>query len=109
MAMTALKTEREVPVAVEERVARLEVSVDHIQSDVSEVKTHIQRLDNKIDEVDKRLSGKSDDLKDALAALALKMEESFAALKVGRAVDKVWWLTIAGVILGVMARGFEWI
>jgi hypothetical protein len=23
--------------------------------------------------------------------------------------DKVWWLVIAGALLGVMARGFKWI
>jgi hypothetical protein len=24
-------------------------------------------------------------------------------------IDKVWWLLIAGAILGVMARGMKWI
>jgi hypothetical protein len=30
-------------------------------------------------------------------------------LDISRALDKVWWLTIAAGILMVMARGFKWL
>ena len=59
MAMPALKFEPETP--VEQRLARLEVSVENIQSDVTEIKTDIRRLVGGIDEVDKRLTGKIDE------------------------------------------------
>jgi uncharacterized protein YoxC len=68
-----------------------------------------QSLSAKIDAVDQRLSGKIDEGKDALAGLALRMEKLFAELKIGRALDRVWWLLVCGTLLGVMARGFKWI
>jgi hypothetical protein len=127
---------------VEENSAALRATVDHMCVDISEMKTDIRRLNDKmeavdqklaakidevdkrlggrideldrrlsgkIDELDRRLSGKIDALKDSLATLALSTEKSFAALKVSRAMDRVWWLLIAGALLGVLARGFKWI
>lgn len=151
MAMPALMFELETP--VEERVARLEANVEHILSDISDIKIDVrrlgdkletvdrnlttkidavdrkltdkvdavdhkltakidavdQKLTDKIDTADQRLSGRIDGLKDSVTSLALTMEKSFAALKVGRALDKVWWLLMSGALLGVMARGFKWI
>ena len=60
MAMPALMFEMEMP--LEERVARLEANVEHIQSDISDMKIDIRRLDDKIDGV-----------KDAVTALAINM------------------------------------
>ena len=96
MAMPALMFELETP--LEERVARLEANVEHIQKDVSDMKIDIRRLDDKIDGV-----------KDAATALALNMEKSFAALHAARAFDRVWWLLMSGALLGVMARAFKWL
>jgi len=105
---------------VEERVARLEANVEHIRSDISDMKTDVRRLNDKIDavdqkltakidEVDRRLTGRIDGVKDSVTSLALTMEKSFAALKVGRAFDRIWWLLMSAALLGVMARGFKWI
>lgn len=125
MAMPALKFEMETP--VEERVARLEANVDHIQKDVAETKIDIRRLNDKIDNVDQklsakidgvdqRLSAKIDGVKDLVTALAINMEKSLAnveksiaALHSARAFDRVWWLLMSGALLGVMARAFKWI
>jgi chromosome segregation ATPase len=96
MAIPALKLELEEP--VEDRVGKLEAHVEHIRADVSESKIEIRRLNDKVDEV-----------KDSLAKFALSVEKSFAELKIGRALDRVWWLLICGTLLGVMARGFKWI
>jgi phage shock protein A len=114
MALPVRSLELEDP--LEERVARLEANVEHIQKDVAEMKIDIRRLDNKIDSV-----------KDSVTALALKMEQSFAAvekslgemrvsaekafsrLHVARAFDRVWWLLMSGALLAVMARAFKWI
>jgi t-SNARE complex subunit (syntaxin) len=114
MAMPALKLEMETP--VEERVARLEANVDHIQKDVADTRIDIRRLNDKIDSVDQKLSAKIDGVKDSVTALAINMEKSFAnvekaiaALHSARAFDRVWWLLMSGALLGVMARAFKWI
>jgi len=74
-----LKFEPDEP--VEERLARLESDVKHIQSDVSEMKAHLLRVDAKIDAIIKSMS----DL-------------------------KVWWLvTLLATVLGAIGRGFKWI
>jgi predicted nucleic acid-binding Zn-ribbon protein len=107
MAMPALKFELETP--LEERVARLEANVEHIQKDVSDLTIDVRRLNDKIDTVDHKLSSKIDSLKDTVSALAINMEKSFASLHAARAFDRVWWLLMSGALLGVMARAFKWI
>lgn len=118
MAFPARKFEMED--SVEERLARLEVTTEHIQSDVTEIKKDLKRIDAKIDENTKRLDSKVDEstrrldakidaLRDQFSAFEGKMRDSFASLRVGRAMDKVWALLAMGALLGVMARGFKWI
>jgi predicted nucleic acid-binding Zn-ribbon protein len=104
MAMPALKFETETP--LEERVARLETNVEHIQKDVSEMKIDIRRLGDKIDGVDQKLSVRIDSVKDLVTALAINMEKSFAALHAARAFDRVWWLLMSGALLGVYVTAF---
>ena len=94
---------------VEERIARLETKVDHIQSDVAELRTDARKLNDKIDAVDQKLTARIDSVKDSVTALALSGEKSFAALKIARLVDRVRWLVISGALLGIMARTFKWI
>jgi hypothetical protein len=96
MARPALKFQLEDP--MEERVAKLEANVEHIRSDVSDIKTDVRRLNDKIDGVNKDLSGKIDTVIQAIADL-----------KIGRALDRVWWLLMSGALLGIMARAFKWI
>ena len=107
MAMPVLKVNMEI--SVEQRVAILETSVQHIRSDISEMKVDLRRLNDKVDAVDAKLTAKIDAVKDSVTSLALTMEKSFAELKIGRVLDRVWWLLIAGALLGVMARGFKWL
>jgi hypothetical protein len=35
--------------------------------------------------------------------------QSIAELRIGRALDRVWWLLMSGALLGIMARAFKWI
>src|SRR5882757_9239796 len=121
MAMPALIFELETP--LEERVARLEVNVEHIQKDVSDMKIDIRRLGEKIDTVDQKLTakidavdqkltGRIDSVKDSVTALAINIEKQFAnveksfgVLHTARAFDRVWWLLMSAALLGLMARG----
>jgi NifB/MoaA-like Fe-S oxidoreductase len=104
MAIPALKIEPEAP--LEERFARLEVNVEHIQKDVSDMKVDI--LTAKIDAFEQRLTGKIDSLKDVVTALAINMEKQFGALRTARAFDRVWWLLMSAAILSIMGRAFKW-
>jgi chromosome segregation ATPase len=136
MALPALKFELERP--LEERVARLEANVEHIQTDIADMKIDIRRLSDKIDSVDQKLTAKIDSVeqklsakidsvdqkltakidsvKDSVTILAINVEKSFAhveksiaSLHAARAFDRVWWLLMSGALLGVMARAFKWI
>jgi hypothetical protein len=129
MSLPARKIEPEI--IVEERVARLEANVEHIQSDVSEIKVDLRRLEGKMearfDAMDKKFEGKLDamdkkfegkfeavdkkfeGMMDKLTALERTMRQGFEAINVGRAMDKVWALLAVATLLGVMARGFKWI
>ena len=125
MAMPARVLELENP--LEERVARPETKVEHIQSDISDIKFDVRKMNDKIEAVDQKLTSRIDTVKDSMTALTLKMEQSFAAvdktlgemrvstersfgkLHVARAFDHVWWLLMSGALLAVMARAFKWI
>jgi chromosome segregation ATPase len=115
MGMPARKFEFE-EVSVEERLGRLELNVEHIQSDVSEMKVDIRRLNDKIDGVDQRLCAKIDavdqkfttkfdSLKDQISGLALTMEKSHSQLR-------LWAMTLfismAGGLLTFLARALHW-
>ena len=115
MGMPARKFEFE-EISVEERLARLESSVEHIQSDVSEMKVDIRRLNDKIDGMDQRLcvkieggdqklSDKFDSLKDLIAAQSLTTEKSISRLT-------VWAITLyismAGGFLTFLGRSLHW-
>jgi predicted nucleic acid-binding Zn-ribbon protein len=129
MARPALKFQLEDP--MEERVAKLEANIEHIRSDVSDIKTDVRRLNDKIDGVNKDLSGKIDAVNKDLSGkidtvnkdLSGKIDavnkdllgkfdtviQAIADLKIGRALDRVWWLLMSGALLGIMARAFKWI
>jgi len=95
---------------VEERIARLEANVEHIQSDVSEIKLDIrglrqevrqdiQRLDAKIDEVDKRLGAKIDEVDKRLGTKIDEVDK-----RLGTKIDDVK-DSVANLAL-VMEKGF---
>ena len=60
MAMPARKLEWETP--VEDRLGKIEAHIEHMRSDISDLKVDVRRLNEKVDEVDKRLGGKIDDV-----------------------------------------------
>jgi hypothetical protein len=94
---------------VEERVARLEADVAHIRSDIGEMKVDIREMRRSIGslrEADTSIRaamqrGFSSQV-EALAALRLEMTKSNFA-------TRIWMLSLAGILLSVLARGFHWI
>ena len=92
----------EVEKTVEQRLERLEVHVEHIQSDITEIKSNVremdQRLTRKIDALEEKLAGKIDNLIQAVSDL-----------KVGRFVERVWYMLMSAGLLWVMAKAFKWI
>jgi phage shock protein A len=71
----------------QERFARLESTVEHVQSDLAELKTDVRALSAKFDAI----------------------KDSLSEAQASRGLDKVWWMSIAGGLLAVMARGFKWL
>ncbi|MEP7242808.1 MAG: hypothetical protein ABI885_03890 [Gammaproteobacteria bacterium] len=80
---------------MEERVTRLESNVTHIGADISEIKVDIRSVRQELRE-----------FKDLCVARFMSIEEKFASLKVWALL---LYVTLAGVLLGVLARGFHWI
>ncbi len=118
MAQPALKFELEE--SVEERMAKLEANVEHMRSDISDIKIDIRRLNDKVDGINRDLTGKIDGVDQKLTAKIDSVDEkltgkidsviqAIAELKIGRALDRVWWLLMSGALLGIMARAFKWI
>jgi hypothetical protein len=66
MALPVLKIEEEV--FMEGHVARLEMNIEHIRSDISEMKVVNQRLMSKIEDADQRLSSKIDGVDQRLSS-----------------------------------------
>src|SRR5690348_2647408 len=103
--MAVAVKEMEKPVQDSERIARLESHVEHIQSDVTELKAGMHKLNEKLDALRDGFS----DLKTQMEKMNGQIEVRFAKLNMSRALDKVWWLLSMASLLAVMARGFKWI
>ncbi len=85
-----------------DRIARLETIVDHIQSVLKDVRQDVKELQSKLEALERKFDGKFE-------ALRSEMQKSFEELRIGRLMDRVWMLLAMGTLLGVMARGFKWI
>ena len=87
---------------MEQRVAALEAHFQHSHAEISEVKTHIRRLDGKVDVLGQNLTTKIDGVRDSVTELSLRIERF-----------KLWAILLyiggMGGLLLVMARGFKWI
>jgi outer membrane murein-binding lipoprotein Lpp len=115
---------------MEARIARIESDVAHLNSDVGEIKLDLRALRDKVDTIDARLTDKIDGLATVtqridsatmhLAERADRHEpkidllrDDTAALRSEIASAKYWGLafgmTLSGVMLTVMARGFGWL
>ena len=92
-----------------ERIARLESDVEHIQADVTELKADVRKVNEQVGVIKDSLRDFRMQVEKRFAQLEGQIETRFAQLDKSRALDKVWWLLSLGTVLGVMARGFKWI
>jgi hypothetical protein len=77
----ALPTRRiEAEISMDEHTARLEATVNHIQSDVTEMKGDIRRLDAKVETVRSEFSAKFDSLNTKVDSHRDESQKSFATL-----------------------------
>ena len=113
MAMPAIRFRENV---MEERIARLEVNVEHIQSDITEMKGDIRRLDTKIDAVKTSLDAKIDavagSLNTKIDTVAESLNAKIDAVRDSLASAKIWalglYVALAGALFAALARGFGW-
>jgi len=95
--------------SMESRISRLEATTEHIQSDVRDLRQdtkgfrqEMKELRQETKELLEKLDAKFDSKLD-------RLQKSFESMKIGRVWDRVWMLLAMGTLLGVMARGFQWI
>ena len=117
---------REVPEmdeAIQAQIARLASDVQHVQTDVADIKVDLRRVDDKLAtlngyiagvdarvyQVEQKLTEKIEGLRTGLTA---EFTKEFAALRKDVSSMKVWALTLyvalSGSLLFVMAKGFKW-
>jgi hypothetical protein len=94
---------------VEARIARLESDTEHIKKDLTRIEGKVDKLDEKLADLDRKIDRKIDEVSKALHAFQLEVTNKFGELAKNRWVDRVWWLIISAATLSVMARAFQWI
>ena len=72
------------------------------------VEERIARLETSIEQLDEKLTTKIDDLKDSFANYRIYVEKSFAE-RISRTLDRVSWLIVFATLLAVIALGFKWV
>jgi chromosome segregation ATPase len=87
----------------------LSARIDNTDQSLAKIDSVDQKLSAKIDSVDQKLSTKIDNMDQKLSTKMDSLVEALAELRIGRALDRVWWLLMSGALLGIMARAFKWI
>jgi chromosome segregation ATPase len=98
---------------VQAQIARLTSDVQHIQTDVSDVKVALRRFDDKLDALNARIDGVRTDLTEKFEGLRGDVNAKIDSLRSEISSMKVWALSLyfalAGSLLFVMAKGFKWL
>jgi chromosome segregation ATPase len=109
---------------MEARIARIESDVAHMRTDVADIKADQRSMRDKIDSLEATLRGEIKALEATLRGEIKRVETSLlqklerlndgqGSLKAEIASAKNWGLalsmTLTGVMLTVMARGFGWV
>jgi hypothetical protein len=98
---------------VQVQIARLSSDVKHIETVVSDIKVDVRRIDGKLDSIDERVHQLDTRVYQVEQRVTEKMNNGFTAIRSDIATMKVWalglYITLAGGLLFVMAKGFKWI
>lgn len=97
---------------MEARIARIESDVAHLRTDVADIKVDLRSLRDKVDSVEATSRGEIKDVHTSLLEKLDSLKDGQASLKAEIASAKIWalflYITLAGMMLTVMARGFRW-
>lgn len=91
---------------MEARIARPESDVEHIRSDMADVKVELRTLRDKMDGMSTSLTQRMVDLTDRIDAVNTSLKDGLASAQVWALV---LYIVLAGGMLGTMARGFGWL
>ena len=106
MAMPALQLPRQVP--VEDRVIRLEVIVETVQSDIADIKIDLRTLRTELREDIKRLENKTERLEDKMDHLEDKMDCLNSTIHSTR-LWAIWlYMGLTAGLFSTLAGGFMW-
>jgi chromosome segregation ATPase len=97
---------------VQAQIARLTSDVQHVQTDVADIKVALRRFDDKLDALNARIDGVRTDLTEKFESLRGDVNAKIDGLRSEISSMKVWALSLyfalAGSLLFVMAKGFKW-
>lgn len=91
---------------MEARIARLESDVSHLRTDVGDIKVDLRALRDKVDGVETSLRGEIKGLEKSLRGEIMGLKDEISSAKTW---GVMLYVTLAGMMLSVMARGFGWI
>jgi hypothetical protein len=94
------------------QVAKLETNVQHIQSDVSDIKTDLRATNQRIDALSEKVDKRFDAMKEETNERFGKLETQVSGILLRLESWKVWALGLfaaqSGTLLWIMAKGFKW-
>ena len=98
---------------IEARVARIESDVQHINEVTTDLRVELRRTNERIDGTNKRIEEVRDVLTKKIDDKSDALDEKFLSLKDKLHCVTVWalllYIALAGTLLTVLAKGFEWI
>jgi len=132
MALPVRKAEMGIP--VDDKSEIMLTHIEHILTDISDIKADVRRLNDRLDNTDRKhteryesldqkfsqklesleqkFSGKLENLdqkfSEKFESLRDLMEKGFVDLRMGRLIDRVWYLLMSAAILGIVARALKW-
>jgi peptidoglycan hydrolase CwlO-like protein len=94
------------------QVARLESDVQHILTDVADIKVELRRTNDRLDKLDAKIDGVDNSLNAKIDGLDKRLTDKIDGVRQELSSMKVWalgmYITLSSSLLFVMAKGFHW-
>jgi peptidoglycan hydrolase CwlO-like protein len=95
------------------QIARVESTVQHILTQVADIKIELRRTNDRIDKLDAKLDAKIDGVEKRLTEKNDILNTKIDGVRQDLASMKIWamgmYVTLSGSLLFVMAKGFHWV